>query len=481
MLEVAIHLAYNWYLTQRSRPPEMSDNKSNPAEPPYPPASYAWYTLGVLTFVYIFSFIDRTILNLLVGPIRRDLNINDTQMSVLMGSAFALAYTFFGIPLGRMADTKNRRGLIAVGFVVWSLFTAGCGLAKNFWQMLLMRIGVGVGEASLSPAAYSLIYDYFPPHRRATALSIYGTGIYLGGGIALLLGGLVIKLASGQESWTLPIIGETRPWQIIFLMVGLPGILFSLLLFTFQEPIRRGMRQVRDAAGGLKQVETPLREVVAYIKANKVTFLCHNLGISLFAVSTYGSKAWIPTFFVRTHHWTSGDIGIQFGIILAVCGTIGIISGGRLADYLASRGHREANLRVMSLAPILAAPISLAFPLVESPTLALALLVPLMFLMSAPYGCAPAAITQIMPASMRGQAGALYLFVNVLVGLGCGPTAIALTTDYFFHDDSMLRYSLAIVTATAQVASAIILWFGLKPFVRSLDRLKAWNTAHAPE
>ena len=205
----------------------MSENKSNPTEPPYPPASYAWYVVGVLTFVYVFSFIDRTILNLLVAPIRRDLDINDTQMSVLMGSAFALAYTFFGIPLGRMADSQNRRGLIAVGFVVWSLFTAGCGLAKNFWQMLLMRIGVGVGEASLSPAAYSLIYDYFPPHRRATALSVYGTGIYLGGGLALLLGGVVIKLASAQESWVLPIIGETRPWQVIFLMVGLPGVIVS--------------------------------------------------------------------------------------------------------------------------------------------------------------------------------------------------------------------------------------------------------------
>ena len=457
----------------------MSEKSSDPTDPPYPSGPYAWYVVGVLTFVYIFSFIDRTLLNLLVAPIRRDLNINDTEMSLLMGMAFALFYTVFGIPLGRMADSKSRRGLIAVGFVVWSLFTAGCGLAKNFWQMLLMRIGVGVGEASLSPAAYSLIYDYFPPHRRATALSVYGTGIYLGGGLALLLGGVVIKLASAQESWVLPIIGETRPWQIIFLVVGLPGVIFSLLLFTVREPLRRGMRQVRDAAGALKQVEIPLREVVTYIRANKVTFLCHNLGISLFAVSTYGAKAWIPTFFVRTHHWTSGDIGIQFGAILAVCGTIGIISGGRLADYLASRGHREANLRIMSLAPIFAAPISLAFPLVESSTLALALLVPLMFLMSAPYGCAPAAITQIMPAPMRGQAAALYLFVNVLIGLGCGPTAIAVMTDYVFHDDAMLRYSLAIVTATAQVASAIILWFGLKPFVRSLDRLKEWNTAHS--
>jgi MFS family permease len=457
----------------------MPEPVRTPNEQPYPPAPYAWYVVGILTFVYIFSFIDRTILNLLVAPIRRDLNINDTQMSLLMGTAFAFFYTFFGIPLGRMADSKNRRSLIAAGFVVWSLFTAGCGLAKNFWQMMLMRVGVGVGEASLSPAAYSLIYDYFPPNRRATALSVYGTGIYLGGGLALLLGGMVIKLASAQESWVLPVIGATRPWQIIFFVVGLPGVLFSLLLFTVREPLRRGMRQVRAADGALKSVEIPLREVIAYIRANKITFLCHNLGISLLAVSSYGSKAWIPTFFVRTHHWTAGDIGIRFGVIVAICGTLGIVTGGRLADYLASRGQREANLRVMSLAPIFAAPISLAFPLIESPTLALALLVPLIFIMAAPFGCAPAAITQIMPAPMRGQAAALYIFVNVLVGLGCGPTAIAVVTDYVFQDDNMLRYSLAIVTASAQVASAIVLWFGLKPFVRSLDRLRDWNVAQS--
>lgn len=457
----------------------MSETPRDPSEQPYPPAPYAWYVVGVLTLVYIFSFIDRTILNLLVTPIRRDLAINDTQMSLLMGTAFALFYTFFGIPLGRMADARNRRGLIAIGFIMWSLFTAACGLARNFWQMMLMRVGVGVGEAALSPAAYSLIYDYFPPNRRATAISVYGTGIYLGGGLALVLGGIVIKLASAQEEWVLPIIGATRPWQIIFFAVGLPGVLFSLLLFTVREPLRRGMRRIKTAGGEWKNVEVPLREVIAYIKANKVTFLCHNIGISLIAVSSYGAKAWIPAFFVRTHHWSSGDIGIRFGAIIAVCGTLGIVSGGRLADYLASRGQREANLRVMSLAPIFALPFSLVFPLIANPYVALTLLVPLIFILAMPYGCAPAAITQMMPAPMRGQAASLYLFANVLIGLGCGPTAIAIVTDYVFHDDAMLRYSLVIVCVAAQAAAAIVLWFGLRPFLRSLDRLKVWNTAHA--
>src|SRR5262245_9002593 len=182
-----------------------------PGEAPYPPPGYAWYVVGVLTLVYVFSFIDRQILNLLVRPIRRDLDISDTQMSLLMGFSFALFYTLFGIPLGRLADAHSRRGLIALGFVFWSVMTAGCGLARNFVQMLLLRVGVGVGEAALSPAAYSLISDYFPPQRRATAISVYSMGIYIGSGLAFVLGGVVVGFVSTHGAWQLPLIGATRP------------------------------------------------------------------------------------------------------------------------------------------------------------------------------------------------------------------------------------------------------------------------------
>ena len=200
---------------------------------PYPRPAYAWLVVGILTLIYVFSFIDRQILNLLVGPIRRDLKISDLEMSYLLGLSFAIFYTLFGIPMGRIADSRSRRGLIAAGVFAWSFFTAGCGLTRNFSQMLLMRIGVGVGEAALSPAAYSLIADYFPPHRRATAISAYGMGIYLGSGIAFLLGGLVTKLASNQENYELAIVGSVRSWQVIFFAVGLPGLFLSLLMLAW--------------------------------------------------------------------------------------------------------------------------------------------------------------------------------------------------------------------------------------------------------
>src|SRR5262245_49603914 len=191
--------------------PQVENKISNPPESQaidqdYPSAAYAWYVVGVLTFVYVFSFIDRQILNLLVRPIRRDLGISDTEMSLLMGMSFAFFYTFFGIPLGRLADSKSRRTIIAAGFALWSFFTTCCGLARNFTQMLLMRMGVGIGEAALSPAAYSLITDYFPPKRRATAISVYSMGIYIGSGLAFIIGGAVAGLAAKQELWQLPLI-----------------------------------------------------------------------------------------------------------------------------------------------------------------------------------------------------------------------------------------------------------------------------------
>lgn len=194
----------------------------DPGEEEFSSPAYAWYVVGILTLAYVFSFIDRQILNMLVGPIRRDLNITDTQMSLLMGASFAIFYTLFGIPLGWLADTRSRRLIITVGVAFWSIMTASCGLTKRFWELAVMRMGVGVGEATLSPAAYSMIADYFPPQRRSTAMSVYSMGIYIGAGLAYILGGIVVGFASKQESFPLPVIGSVRSWQLVFFIVGLP-------------------------------------------------------------------------------------------------------------------------------------------------------------------------------------------------------------------------------------------------------------------
>ena len=443
----------------------MTNNKSG-----YPSSLSAWVTVTILMVAYVLSFIDRQILNLLVEPIRRDLVISDTQMSLLMGLSFALFYTVCGIPLGRLADTRSRRGLIAVGVLFWSAATAACGMAKQYWQFLLCRVGVGVGEAALSPAAYSLIADSFPPERRATAISVYSMGVYLGSGIAFLLGGLVIKFASAQGDVVLPLLGEVRPWQLIFLILGAAGVLFTLLMLAVREPARRGV-----GAG----VAVPLAVVGRYIRSNRRTGLGHNFGFAGLAFAGYGSAAWIPTFYIRTYGWDAGQVGIVYGSIVAVFGCLGIVFGGRLADWLAKHGRSDANMRVGLYAAVGALPFVIAFPLMGNAFWASVLMAPTVFCLSMPFGVAPAAIQEIMPNSMRGQASALYLFVITLIGLGLGPTAVALVTDFVFMDDNALRYSLLIVTTLAVVSSVILLWRGLHPYRESLQRLQQWSLGAA--
>src|SRR5882724_12228240 len=275
--------------------------------PPRTSLAYAWLVVAILMLAYVFSFVDRQILSLLVGPIRRDLGISDTKMSLLLGFSFALFYTLMGIPLGRLADRANRRGLIAAGLVVWSAMTALCGTTKNYAQLFLCRIGVGVGEASLSPAAYSMIADYFPPDRRATAFSVYSMGIYLGSGIAFLLGGLVIGFASAQGAIEIPLVGVVHPWQTVFFVIGAAGIVFSFAFFLVREPPRGG----KVSADGV-----PFSAVVRYLWQNRRTVLCHNFGFAMISFCSYGSSAWVPSYFIRTFGWQMSKVGLVYGIVV---------------------------------------------------------------------------------------------------------------------------------------------------------------------
>jgi MFS family permease len=432
---------------------------------------YAWYVVSVLTVLYAFSFISRQIFSLLVGPLRRDLHIGDTRMSLLIGFSFALFYTFFGIPIGHLADIYSRRLIIAIGLILWSGFTAGCGLASTFTAMLLLRMGVGVGEAALSPAAYSLITDYFPRDRLATALSVYSMGIYLGSGLAYLLGGVVVAYASTQATWNVPLLGAVRPWQLIFFLVGLPGIVVSPLLLT--------IRESAPHVAAPRHTTVPIRQVFSYILENRNTFLFHNIGFGLLALSSYASGAWVPEFFRRTFHWSIATIGVVYGSFVALFGCIGIVSAGRVADYLRTRGRTNATLFVGALIGLISIPINCLLYLAPSAAWATFWLVFGCVLAAAPFGVAAAAMQQMMPAPMRAQASAVYLFSINIIGLGAGPTAVGVLTQYVFGRDDAVRYSLAIVTSAACALSAGFLYRALKPFVTSLERLESWNARSA--
>ena len=431
----------------------------------YPAPRYAWYVVGVLTLMYVFSFIDRQIFSLIVAPLRRDLGISDTQVSLLQGFSFALFYTFCGIPLGHLADRRSRRGLIACGLVAWSAFTSMCGLAKSFGQMLALRMGVGVGEAALSPAAYSIITDDFPKEKLATAISVYSMGIYIGSGLSFLLGGLVVRFASARELWMLPLVGGVRPWQVIFLAVGLPGLIVTLLLLTVKEPLRRGVDTGAKASAS---------ESLAYIFKNKGTFLCHNAGFGLLSLVSYGSAAWVPEFFRRVYHWDIPKIGLVYGSMVAVFGVLGIVGAGRVADAVRARGTLQANMLVGVCIALLWVPVHFLLFLAPSAGWAVVWLAPACVFAAAPFGIAPAAIQQMMPAAMRGQASAVYLFILNLIGLGLGPTAVAFLTQHVFGRDDAVNYSLLVVAVTASLAAAALLWTGLNPFLRSLERLNSW-------
>ena len=426
--------------------------------------AYPWLVVAILMVAYVFSFVDRQILNLLVGPIRRDLGISDTQMSLLMGFSFAIFYTILGIPLGRLADSRSRRGLIAAGVVVWSLMTALCGLARSYWQLFVFRIGVGVGEATLSPAAYSMIADYFPPERRATAISVYSMGIYLGSGIAFLLGGLVIQFAVAQGATTLPLIGDVRPWQLVFFVLGGSGLIFSFAFLLVREPPRQGV----DAS--VSQVS--FGAVVAHLWRNRRTVLCHNLGFAMIAFCSYGTAAWVPSFFIRTFNWKAGEVGIIYGLIVMVFGCLGILFGGWLTDRWLKQGKTDAALRVGICASVVAI-VGGVYLLVGSGTLAAILMVPSVFALGMPFGAAPAAIVAIVPNQMRGQTAAVYLFIVNLIGLGVGPTAVALVTDYVFANDLALKWSMLIVGTVANLAAIGLLAAGLKPYRETILRMRA--------
>ncbi|WP_040592232.1 spinster family MFS transporter [Schlesneria paludicola] len=437
----------------------------------FPSPGYAWYVVGVLTVAYIISFIDRQIINLMVGPIKRDLDISDTQISLLQGLTFAVFYTLFGIPLGRLADTRSRRGIIFFGIAFWSLMTAGCGLTKRFWDLALMRMGVGIGEATLSPAAYSLIADYFPPHRRATAMSVYSMGIYLGSGVAFILGGLVVKFASTQETFAVPVIGVVRSWQLVFFIVGLPGLLVALLLLSVKEPTRKGLVGKQKSHGAT----ISLTETWQYVRANMATFVCLNLGIAMVTMNSYASISWIPSMFLRRFGWSQGGVGLVYGTIIATSGTLGVVAGGWLSDLWTQRGCADSPLRVAWLSTLCGLPFVVLYPLAPTGNLVAALLVPMVFFGSVPFGVAPAAIQRMMPNMMRAQGTSIYLFVINLVGMGLGPTFAALLTDNVFEDPNQVHKSLLIVGTASYVLACILLGISLSNYRRSLDYLQQWT------
>ncbi|MDF3932902.1 spinster family MFS transporter [Pseudomonas citronellolis] len=429
--------------------------------------AYEWYVVSLCMVAYIFSFIDRQILALMIEPIKADLGLSDTQFSLLHGLAFSLFYAVMGWPIAYLADRYSRPKIIALGVVFWSLATAACGLSKNFLQMFLARIGVGVGEAALSPAAYSMFSDLFPKEKLGRAVAVYSIGSFVGGGLAFLVGGYVIDLLKDTRALSLPLLGEVKAWQLTFFIVGLPGALVGLLIWlTVRDPQRRGLSH--DASG---QAKAPAAgDGVRFLGRHKATFACLYLGFSFYAMALYAMLSWTPALYMRKHGLDPVGTGYTLGAILLLANTTGVYCGGWLTDLLARRGHGDAAMRAGLIGALgMLVPVSL-FALVEPLWLSLALLVPAMFFASFPMPASTAAMQHLAPNQVRAQVSAIFLLVSNLLAVGLGTTLVALITDRAFGDPQAVGGSIAIVASCASSLSVLLLWKGCASFRASLAR-----------
>jgi MFS transporter, Spinster family, sphingosine-1-phosphate transporter len=370
-------------------------------------------TLWILLIVYIFNFIDRQIVNILAEPIARDLGLSDTQIGLMTGLAFALFYTVLGIPIARFADrgTTSRPKVIAIALAVWSLMTALCGLAQNFGQLLLARIGVGVGEAGCTPPAHSLISDMVPPERRSSALAFYSLGIPIGTLLGMIIGGTLADFVG---------------WREAFVIVGLPGIALALMVwFVIRDP-----RQA-DAAAILRNqnqpAALPLKQALREVMLSRAFILLLFAG-SAAAFLSYGKTTWTTIFFQRTHDLSPGEVGLWFGIISGVGGIVGTWLGGYLADRFGAKNRRHV-LSAPAIGMAVAVPLALLAYQAESWPVALILLfLPTVF-NSFYYGPTYSAAQGLVPLRARAIAAAALLFFQNLIGLGLGPLFFGMLSD----------------------------------------------------
>lgn len=424
----------------------------------WPARREAWYAVTVLMVAYLFSYVDRQLLSMLVVPIKADLGLTDTQLSWLHGFAFALCYTALGVwPVGKWADTGNRRNVIAAGIALWSVMTVLCGRAYSYASLFLARMGVGVGEAALAPSAFSMIADYFPPERRGRALGMFAMGVYFGIGVAIMLTGFVVQQVASSPTVTLPLFGEVRSWQVAFLVVGPPGVLVALWMLTVREPPRRGTTGTEPLA---------FSAAFGWIRTHARFYVPFTLGMSLLTMLFNAVAFWTPSYLTRMHGYTPIEIALTYGPLMFVFGALGIVAGGTAADLLRRRGRRDAELLVGVYSALALWPVAVLAFQVPGATATLVLLAPLLFLSSFPFGAAMAALQTATPNRYRARTSALYLLVINLTGIGFGSTAAALATDYVFRDEQRVGDSVSLVAAVCAPLAAIALALGVATYRR---------------
>jgi MFS family permease len=419
----------------------QNDSRTNPG------LGSAWWMVAVLFGLYVLSWVDRLIVSMLVTPIKAHLLLSDVQISMITSTSFAIFYAIFGLPLGWAADRFSRRWIIFGGVVIWGVATTACGFAQSYEALLIGRIFVGIGEAALLPAAYSLIADAFPSHLLTRATSTFQTAGKVGSATAFALGGVAIAFATAHSGIHIPFHGPAQPWQLVMMMVGVPGILLALLLFTFPDPGRR--RTPGTAANGEQK-----GLIKAFVTQNWKLLALMLVGTSALAMCGYSMTNWVPAYIERHFGWKP----VQYGFALSLMNIVSAVSlvvNGWIVDKLFARGMKDAHLRfygwlILGFLPVIAYMFFATNPYVFLACYCVAqfITVPFMVYVSSVMGL-------IAPATIRSRMLASFLFVFTILGQGAGPAIVAALTQYVFRDERALGRSLAVVVTVSSILALI--------------------------
>ena len=430
---------------------------------------YAWYVLGFLTAASVLSTIDRQVLSVMIGPLKRDLGISDTEVGLLGGLAFTLLYSAFTLPAAWIADQKSRSVLVSAAIFFWSLMTAACGMATSFVTLFLARMGVGLGEAALPPAAYSMMSDLFPRRTLPIALGLFASAPFIGVGIASIAGGRLAQYFEEAPAIVVPLLGEVETWQAVFLLLGVPGLFLALLgALTLREPARKGQ------VSGEKPTPLTLRQMSVFLAGRRRFLGLHFIAYIAMSIQGWGLFFWVIEFLVRERGMERADAGLYYGLMAFTLGLAGGLISGQLASRLLARGRADSTMRLALVAILVLAPLAVMMPIVPSAWMTLALIAPITFFMGWPGGLGTAALQFIVPNELKGRIIALYMLVVNCVSLTLGPLLGGVISDQVFNGQS-LGGSLALMAAVNYPLAAICLMLSLRPYRAALEQAKAWQ------
>lgn len=435
------------------------------AAKPYPKPSAAWFLVAMLTLAYIFSFVDRYILGLLIEPIKEDLGLTDEQIGLILGPAFGLIYAFSGLFIGWFVDNWRRTWIVGIGMTIWSLATAASGLAANFWQLFFARMTIGAGESVLSPAAFSMIADSFPEERRGKPIAVYTAALTLGAGIASLIGGGVLLWAKTTNGVTLPLLGLLAPWQLVFMTVGLPGVLLAVYFFFIKEPERR------PSVGGNEKLQgASIFKAWGYVAQNGATYFTFVSLVMVMTILAY-SQGYLPSTFERVWGWERELYAFVNGVTLLVIGPVNVLLMGYISDKWMQSGVRDAPFRLMVIGFLIMVPTQTIAMLMPTGVAAFAVLCLNTIGIGMVSAVGVTALLLITPSQIRGQVLALYYMTISLSGLFLGPTTVGTLSTRVFGEEN-LNLAVAATPVIYGIIPLLLIPITRKLYLKKMESLR---------